>query len=285
VTLGSPKAWRSTAALKRLARRFLEVFGGCWLLLEPLALWRPEDLRWGLCGYLCLAALSFVIAILWAWPRNSITRKLPVSDTKIVIGVGDLLDQNGNIIIGSNDVFDTELGDIISPASIQGQFQLKFFPQQEKLDQAISEALAGVTPKIDERKVRGKKERYPIGTVAMVEAKGNRYFLVAYTKMRHPEMRVESDICKLSAALNDCWEAIRARGQREPIHMGIVGSSLARIGLSRALLLQFIVLSFLDAERKESLTNQLSIHIHEKDTEYIDFVDLEEWLGGLTRAA
>jgi hypothetical protein len=119
----------------------------------------------------------------------------------------------------------------------------------------------------------------------MVEAKGNRYFLVAYTRMRYPEMRVESDICKLSASLNDCWEAIRARGQHEPIHMGIVGSSLARIGLSRALLLQFIVLSFLDAERKESLTNQLSIHIHEKDAECIDFVDLEDWLGGLTRAA
>ena len=98
-------------------------------------------------------------------------------------------------------------------------------------------------------------------------------------------MRVESDICKLSTSLNECWEAIRARGQHEPIHMAIVGSALARIGLSRSLLLQFIVLSFLDAERKESLTSKLRIHIHESDVEHIDFVDLEAWLGGLTRAA
>lgn len=284
MTLGSPKAWRSKAALSRLARRFLEIFGAIWLLLEPMALWRPEDLRWGLRGYLWLALVSFVLAVLWAWPKNSITRKLPVSDTKIVIGVGDLLEQEGNIIIGSNDVFDTELGDVISPSSIQGQFQTKFFPQQGQLDQAIDRALAGITPKPDAQKTRGKKDRYPIGTVAMVEAKGNRFFLVAYTKMRN-DLRVESDICKLSASLNECWEAIRVRGQHEPIHMGIVGSSLARIGLSRSLLLQFIVLSFLDAERKESLTNQLSIHIHEKDAECIDFVDLEAWLGGLTRAA
>jgi hypothetical protein len=281
---GSPKAWRSKAALFRLARRFLEAFGLAWLLLEPLALWRPEDLRWGIRGYVMLVMLSFAVAVFWAWPKNSITRKLPVSDTKIVIGAGDLLEQRGNIIIGCTDVFDTELGDIISTSSIQGQFQTRFFPQQERLDQAINEALAGVTPNRDEQKLRGKKERYPIGTVATVEAQGNRYFLVAYTRMRN-DMRVESDICKLSASLNECWEAIRARGQHEPIHMAIVGSSFARIGLSRALLLQFIVLSFLDAEKKESLTGKLNIHIRENDLEHIDFVDLEEWLSGLTRAA
>jgi len=67
--------------------------------------------------------------------------------------------------------------------------------------------------------------------------------------------------------------------------MGVVGSALARIGLSRALLLQFIVLSFLDAEKKESLTSELTVHIHESDVEHIDFVDLEAWLNGVTRAA
>jgi hypothetical protein len=284
MTFGSAKAWYSKAALSRLARRFFQVFGFFWLLLEPLALWRPENLRWGIRGYASLAALSFVISVIWAWPKNMIARKLPASDTKILIGVGDLLDQRGNIIIGVTDVFDTELGDVISPSSIQGQFQTRFFPQQERLDQAINADLAGVTPKHDEQKLRGKKERYSIGTVAMVEAKGNRFFLVAYTRMRN-DIRVESDICKLSASLSECWESIRARGQHEPIHMAIIGSSFARIGLSRALLLQFIVLSFLDAERKESLTRQLSIHIYEKDADCIDFVDLESWLSGLTRAA
>lgn len=285
MTLANIKAWRSKAAVGRLAGRFLEVFGGCWLLLEPLALWRPEDLRWGIRGYFWLAVSSLVIAVLWAWPKNSITRKLPASDTKISIGVGDLLDQKGNIIIGCTDVFDTELGDVIAPSSVQGQFQTRVFHQKERLDQAIYDDLKHrVDCKTDEQKPRGKKERYPIGTVAMVEANGNRYFLAAYSRMRN-DMRVESDICKLSTSLNECWEAIRARGQQDPVHMGIVGSARARIGLSRALLLQFIVLSFLDAERKESLTSRLNIHIHENDAEHIDFVDLEAWLSGLTRAA
>lgn len=63
--------------------------------------------------------------------------------------------------------------------------------------------------------------------------------------------------------------------------MGIVGSNYARIGLSRALLLQFIILSFLDAEKKESLTSQLTVHIYDKDAEHIDFVDLEADAGQL----
>lgn len=285
MTLAHVKAWRSKAAIGRLAGRFLAVFGGCWLLLEPLALWRPDDLRWGIQGYIWLAVVSFAIAVLWAWPKNSINRKLPASDTKIAIGVGDLLDQRGNIIIGCTDVFDTEIGDVISPSSIQGQFQTRVFHQKEKLDQAIHDDIRHrVECKTDDQKPKGKKERYPIGTVAMVEANGNRYFLLAYTRMRN-DMRVESDICKLSASLNECWDAIRARGQHEPTHIGVIGSGLARIGLSRALLLQFIVLSFLDAERKENLTCQLNIHVHEKDAEHIDFVDLESWLSSLTRAA
>lgn len=284
MTFGSLKAWRSQAALLRLLRRFLAVFGVCWLFLEPLALWRPENLRWGFRGYIGLAIFSFVLAAGWAWPRNSITRKLPVSDTKIVIAIGDLLGQEGNIIVGCTDVFDTELGDVISLKSVQGQFQTRCFPQQAQLDQAITRALTNKSFTFDPRKLRGKQDRYPIGTVAMVEAKGNRYFLLAYTTMRN-DLRVESDICKLSTALNECWEAIRLGGQQEPIHMGIIGSSFARIGLSRALLLQFIILSFLDAEKKESLTSQLTVHIYEKDAEHIDFVDLEAWLSVLTRAA
>lgn len=278
------KPWFSTPALLRLLRRFLEVFGVIWLLLEPLALWQPDNLRFGFYGYVALAVLSFLIAIFLARPKTLIERKLSASDTKITIGVGDLLEQKGNIVIGFTDSFDTEIGDIISPTSLQGQFQTKFFPAREKLDLVINESLENVSSKIDSAKTKGKKSRYPIGTVAVADQNGNKYFLVAYSRMRN-DIRVESDICMLSTSLNKCWETIRTQGQHKPIHIGIVGSGLARTGLSRALLLQFIVLSFIDAERRENLTSQLTIHILKSDVEHIDFVDLEAWLNGLTRSA
>jgi hypothetical protein len=276
-------AWRSKAAGLRLLRRTLQVFGVFWLVLEPLALWQPDKLDWGISGYLALLLASIFISVFWAWPKTFITRKLPLSDTQITVQVGDLLKQDNNIIIGTNDVFDTELGDVVSPSSVQGQFQKQFFPNTAELDDLIANALANVESTLDPSKIRGKKDRYPIGTVAVVRSRGNRYFLSAYSRMGS-NLQCKSDICKLTTSLESCWGAIRVSGQHEPVHMAIVGSSLSRTGLSRALLLQFIILSFLDEERKASVTNHLFIYVHKSDMGHIDFVDLEDWMSGLTRA-
>jgi antiphage defense system Thoeris ThsA-like protein len=285
MSFSSLSSWHSRAALVRLGRRFLAIFGGCWLLTEPLAWWKPNYLQWGVKGYLVLLAISALFALGWAWPKKIVSQKLPVPDTKITVGVGDLFEQEGNVIVGCSDVFETELGDdFISKRSVQGQFQLKVFPDTEELDSAIARSLTGVPFKIDHAKPKGKNARYEIGTVALVKARGNRYFLLAYTIMQN-DTKVESDISKLSLALNRCWERIRTKGQNEPVHMAIIGSEFARVGLSRGLLLQFIILSFLAAQRRERLTSELNIHVYGKDADDIDFVNLDGWLEGLKSIA
>lgn len=276
-------AWRSRAALVRLLARILQVFGAGWLLLEPLALWRPDTLDWGAPGYLGLLVASVAVAVPWTWPRTSLTRRLAVSDTKITVQVGDVLAATGNIIVGVTDVFDTELGDAVSATSVQGQFQLQYFPERKDLDAQIDGQLAGVHYEIDEDKLKGKNRRYPIGTVAFVTHGDRRFFLSAYSRMSS-ELQAQSDICKLTMALEACWKAIRARGQHDQVHMPVVGSRFARTGLPRALLIQFIVLSFLDEERKSSLTNHLHIYVSREDATHVDFVVLENWLADLTRA-
>lgn len=276
-------SWRSKAALLRLLRRFLAVFGALWLLLEPAALLRPEDFQWGWAGYAALALISFLASLAWAWPRRSITKRIALSDTKITIQVSDLLDQSGNIIIGATDVFDTELGDVISPRSIQGQFQTRFFPHTAELEQELQGELSGIQNKVDSSKERGKNVRYPIGTVAVVSKNGSRYYLVAYSRMA-ANLKAKSDVCKLTASLERTWDTVRVRGQREPVHMAVVGSDLSRTGLSKSLLIQLVILSFLDEERQENLTSHLYVHVHENDYEDIDFVLLEDWLSGLTRS-
>lgn len=282
--LGPLSAWRSRAAQIRLFKRSLQVFGACWLAVEPLGYWLPQYFEWGFKGYIALVLISLIIGLIWAWPRSAITRRLTLSDTRISVEVSDLLDQRGNLIVGVTDVFDTEIGDVISPSSLQGQLQARVFPNADEFDTMISEALAGTDPsEIDESKTRGKKTRYPIGTVAIVGRGTSRYFLSAYSRMGS-NLQAKSDICKLTSSLEVCWDAIRVKGQHEPVHMGVIGSRFSRTGLPRALLLQFIILSFLDEERRASLTNHLHVHIHPDDAMHIDFVDLEDWLGGLTRA-
>lgn len=270
--------------MRRFIRTFLEVFGIFWLLIEPFALWRPDDLRFGLKGYLALAVISLSVALYISRRKTEISGKLSVSDTTITIKRGDLLSQSGNIVIGATDTFDTEIGDIIAAHSLQGQFQAKYFPNIGELDSLLAKELAGETPKADKKKLRGKTLRFPNGTTVVVEKDRARYFLVAYTKMRN-DLRVESDICMLANALRGCWGQIRTRGANQPVHMGVVGSGLARIGLSRSLLIQFIVLSFLDAQKNGSLTSHLTIYVAESDLDHVSFSDMGDWLSGLTRLA
>jgi hypothetical protein len=283
VTFGSFEARRTKAAIARLGRRFLEVFGVCWLVLEPLALWRPDDLRWGFTGYAALLAVSLILAIFSSWPRTEITRRLAVSDTRITVQVGDVLSQTGNIIVGVTDAFDTEIGDVIAPGSVQGQFQARHFPNREELDAIISSALVDKQYENDASKKRGKSKRYPIGTIAVARRGDTRFFLSAYSRMG-ADLQAQSDICKLTNALESCWTTIRAGGQHNPVHMPIVGSKFARSGLPRALLIQFIILSFIDEERKSSLTKHLHVYVAKQDAEDVDCVVLENWLADLTRA-
>jgi hypothetical protein len=283
VRFAAIRAWRSKAAAIRLLRRFLEIFGGTWLILEPLALWRPDDLRWGLPGYGGLFVASLVLSVVLSWPRTSITRRLAVSDTKITVKIGDVLAHHGNVIVGVTDVFDTNLGDVIAPRSVQGQFQVRVFPNQDELDNTIARSLAGKDHVVDPAKTQGKNKRYPIGTVVIAKRGDDRYFLSAYSRMG-ADLQAQSDICKLTNSLEACWTAIRSAGQRNPVHMPVVGSSYARTGLPRSLLVQFIILSFIDEERKASLTSHLHVYIARDDANDIDFVVLENWLADLTRA-
>ena len=202
--------------------------------------------------------------------------------TQITIQVSDLLAQEGNIIVGVTDVFDTEIGEVISPNSVQGQFQVRIYPNTADLDNQIDKALVGKASTTDTEKTRGKNKRYPIGTVAVLRKDSARYYLSAYCRMGS-NLQAKSDICKLTSSLEKCWEEIRVTGQHEPVHMAIIGSNLSRTGLPRSLLIQFIILSFLDEERKNSLTCHLYIHIYKGDSHHVDFVNLEEWLSGLTR--
>ncbi len=114
----------TTVGFWRLATSFTAVFGLVWMLIEPMGLFFPDKLHIGWYGYIGLAFVSLVGAVSTRWPRRTICERLASPDTIIEIVIGDLFDfsKRAHLVIGTNDVFDTELGDIIKPTSVQGQF-------------------------------------------------------------------------------------------------------------------------------------------------------------------
>lgn len=267
-------------ALKELGKSFISNFGLLWLLIEPAALFFPKKLNFGWKGYLCLVLIALVTAIIQRFPRLSISANLSSPDSEIEIKIGDLFKQKGHLVIGFNDVFDTELGEIIKSSSVQGQFLSKSYNgDRTKLDQDIGNALKEYQnqAKQETNKEKGKTVRYPIGTTIILESSGQKYFLSAYGKMSN-DLVIKSNLNYLWTALDQIWEKVHLKGHSFNVSIPIIGSDLARIGFSRMLLIKFITISFIMASKEKFITKKLTIVIYSKDLDYVDLYELKKFL-------
>jgi len=270
-------SWKT---LKKLAAAFFQAFGLLAIILSVLDIFFPKVFNFGYEGLLLFSGISLAWALYKVIPGREVSRQLTVPDSKISIKIGDLFAQDAHLVIGMNDVFDTEKGDIIKPSSIQGQFLTRVYnDDRSRLDKDLENALRGLTCKLDAHKIRGKNKRYPIGTVATVTVGAKKYFCVAYSRMGN-DLRVQSDVKRLSTSLDMLWEEIRLKGQCERVAMAVVGSDLARLGntVSHSTLIKLIVSSFILASREKLITHELVIVIHKSNMDKVNIVDINEFL-------
>jgi len=270
----------STVGFRRIASTFLVCFGGGWLLLEPAGLFFPNKLEFGWQGYISLVLLSLLGTIVTRWPHTIIANKLSSPDSLIELKVGDLFDEPAHLVIGTNDVFDTELGEVIKSMSVQGQFLTRVYNGDcIKLDSDIETALSVLecTKTEDLNKNRGKRIRYPVGTTIALGSVERRYFLTAYGRMGS-DLKCESNSDALWLALSNLWEEVRLKGQGMPIAIPIVGSDLARTNLPRMTLIRLILLSFVVASKNGYVSEKLTVVIHPKDLTTLNYYSLQDCL-------
>ncbi|MBW4538750.1 MAG: hypothetical protein KME43_06325 [Myxacorys chilensis ATA2-1-KO14] len=266
--------------LKRLGSSFINNFGLLWLLTEPGALFFPEKLSFGWAGYLWLATLALGIAFIQRFPRISVCRALSSPDSEIEIKIGNLFNQPGHLVIGFNDVFDTELGEIIKPSSIQGQFLQRIYgSDRSRIDADTENALQTYNHlrTKEPNKSLGKTWRYPIGTTITLGSHDKRYFLTAYGYMSN-DMTVQSNVDFVWQSLSKLWQEIRLKGHSIDVSIPIIGADLARTGLPRMALVKLIITSFIVASKEKFITRKLTVMIYPNDVESIDFYELEEFL-------
>ncbi|NJL20009.1 MAG: hypothetical protein HC895_02985 [Leptolyngbyaceae cyanobacterium SM1_3_5] len=265
---------------KRLGITFASIFGFIWLFLEPAGLFLPQWLNWGWWGYGGLVLISLLVAIALSLPQLSMARSLSAADCTIAIKVGDLFDEPGHLVIGANDVFDTELGEVIKPSSVQGQLLTRLYHgDRQRLDQEIEMALEPLKAekKREPNKRKGKAWRYPIGTTLALGTPDRRYFLNAYGYMTN-DLRVKSTADDIWRSLSCLWEQVRLKGHGLPVAIPVVGSNLARTNLPRMMLIKLIVISFVAASKKDFVTTKLTVVIHPNDLHSVDLYALEDFL-------
>ncbi|MFI0409526.1 macro domain-containing protein [Actinomadura sp. 3N508] len=222
------------------------------------------------------------IATVRVWPRKSFSRYFPIPGTTITIVVGDLFDQDGHLIIGMNDTFDTDTGSVIAPHSIQGQMLAREYGGDVTwLDEEVEKALRDVPPTHVESRTdrpRGKLARYPVGTVAVIGERHRRFFCVAYSTTDNGHV-VHSSLDDLWRSLSEIWKAIRLYGERRTVSVSVLGTGLARISnLPPGDLIRLILISYMAASREAVIADQLRLVIHPPLAANLNLQEIEDFL-------
>jgi hypothetical protein len=227
-----------------------------------------------------LIAASIIIAIIRRFPRLTVSHSLSSPDSTLEIKVGDLFDETGHLVIGTNDVFDSELGDVIKASSVQGQFLTRIYDGGcAKFDADIEQALAALAAQRheDSLKIQGKRWRYPLGTTIVLGSLPSRYFLVAYGYMGN-NLQCNSDADTIQHSLSCLWNEIRLKGQGSPVAIPVIGSDLARTNIPRMMAVKMIILSFIVASKEKFIADKLTVVIHPKDIASVNLYALQEFL-------
>ncbi|MFJ2264277.1 macro domain-containing protein [Streptomyces sp. NPDC087844] len=262
---------------------FATLAGGVQLTLAV----HPISALKGIGAIFAMLAASSIWAIARSIPTDLATREFFHPNFTVTVKTGDLFTENCDLVIGFTDLYDTstEGGDIISPESVQAQFLKSIYSDQvTELDEDLHTALSAHTVSHVEAeltKPRGKRERYPIGTVAVLSKGTARHYCVAYSRMSN-NLVARSSVNDLWQSLSSTWSAISEHSHLNSVAIPILGSDLARVGnLGRESLVKMILLSFVAKSREELITRNLSLIVHPRDAEQINMNEVQAFLKAL----
>lgn len=272
--------WISRTTWLSIGRTFLAILGALWLLVEVVSFFMPDiqptASRPAL--FSLVVGTSFGLAIFCNRPKLRFERRVPGKDTTIEIKAGDIFSQGAPIVIGVNAAFDTD-PQIISPASIQGQFTNRFFRDHRRLAESLSEKLQAIAAEEVEVNKPGNTTRYPIGTAVTMRSEGQTVHFVAAMHIDE-QGTAASSRDKFYEALSSLWVHLKHNGEMEPIALPILGSRFGRLNLTRETLIKEIVLSFLAACQDDQFCERLVVVVHPNDVvrHEIDFQELDRFV-------
>ena len=224
-----------------------------------------------------------VIGCVWKnWDRLKMTVRITDSpDVTISLQICDALKGKDAVIIPTNTTFDTKMDDeFISEGSIQGQYQLKYFKNRLlDLDKKITDGLDGKAYITLNDGRDSKNKRYMIGTVCRISEKNRRAYFLADSDINAKGIPIDVDASDISMSLVSLWDTLAIEGNQEPYRIPLLGTGKARAkDASRNEAVREIILSFLAATKEHKITESLTICIHPKDFDKIDWDALCEFL-------
>lgn len=227
--------------------------------------------------YLLLLIIGIIASFVKNHEKISYKGIVKDDDLQIEVKVNDLFSAKASsYVIPTNTYFRTVMaGEYISPESVQGAFQLRYFPKgTDVLDELICASLEqqGIRGE-DNRDIHGDVKKYPMGTVAKVDIKGKHFYFVAINDVNEYGKPINQDYGNVNIALDGLLEAILTFGHCDDIAMPLMGTGKAAI---REATLENVVQDTVDRFvcSKNKIARKLIVCIRPKD--YLeDKVDLK----------
>lgn len=211
-------------------------------------------------------------------------KKVSNCDMQIAISVRDIFwNRTANsYIVPTNTYFRTKMdNEYISPNSVQGRFQLKYFKRNiHSLDKLIKASLSIQGIKGESTSdCFGSITKYPIGTVAKIDHKGKHFYFVAINDVNEFGKPIGQSIENVNIALAAVTDAINRMGHYDTLCIPLLGSGKAAIQeATKENVFQRTVDYFIQSNDK--LASKLIISVNPKDylDGKIDLTRMEKYL-------
>lgn len=212
---------------------------------------------------------SLLISCIHNRKKINCCKKVQFNDMHIAISIKDIFSNRtaNSFIIPTNTYFRTIMDDeYISPDSIQGRFQLKYFKKNvNDLNSLISDNLRKQRVKGENASdCFGQTMKYPIGTVAKIDYKKRHFYFVAINDVNEYGKPIGQSIENVNTALNAVTDAIKRIGHYDTLRIPLLGSGRAAIQeATKENVFQRTVDCFIQSNDK--LVSKLIISVNPKD--------------------
>lgn len=227
--------------------------------------------------WIALVLIGVMVSFVKNHEKVSYKSKVKDDDLQVEVKVNDLFSiKASSYVIPTNTYFRTVMeGEYISPNSVQGAFQLKYFGNdRNELDKLIETSLEkqGIVGE-DSSDIHGLVKKYPVGTVAKIDVNGKHFYFVAINDVNKYGKPINQTYSNVDIALNGLLNAIRLFGHCDDIAMPLMGTGKAAI---REATLENVVKDTVNifVDSKDKIARKLTVCIRPKD--YLeDKIDLK----------
>jgi hypothetical protein len=231
--------------------------------------------------YIGIIFVVFLIAIyvfLWIRANRLKSIALTVNNSKVIVKVGNLFEEQGLKVIAFNEYFDTLVNEkIISSSSLNGQFIKQYVEDVNDLDKDIHESnhLSSSDRMLENNAMRieGKTQKYKLGSICEY----GEYLLTAFTKFDKDNRAFLSMYDYINCLLN-FWNEVDIVYANRSVIIPLLGTGITRCPdytMSEQEKLELLLWSFKISRIKFTYPAEVTIVIHESIQEKINFYTLK----------